>query len=116
MQLLERLPAVDPAPAATPPDVHCDRLLDLFHRWCREAENLGRRLATTERRLELSQRSAHDHRLALVPDRDARESCDDLQALCDHLAEELAHLRLALVGTAEEIDRTLSLIDAAQPA
>jgi hypothetical protein len=104
MQLLSRNPVVG----------HGERLLALHWRWRREAERLGRALAAAENELDQQWRETSQRRLSgSEPTHADRECIAELQHERDFLADELAHIRLALAGLAIEC---AEVADVGQPS
>lgn len=104
MQLLSRNPIVD----------HGERLLALQWRWRLEADRLGVALAAAESELDGLCRATSELRLSGVEPTAADRGCiAGLQHERDFLADELAHIRLALAGLAIECRE---LVGAGQPA
>lgn len=91
-----------PDPAAS--GVMRPRLQALAARWLAECEQLHLALMVRQGELEQCQRLAAMPAVAAQPaDPFLLRLCDELAASCDHLADELAHVRLALLGLAEEL-------------
>jgi uncharacterized protein involved in exopolysaccharide biosynthesis len=85
-------------------DPHGYRLRDLLSRFREQELALGAQLRLHQEVLESVQRAAARHSVDLKEvQRPLLQRCNDLQIECDCLATELVHVRMAVVGAAEEL-------------
>ena len=83
---------------------HARRLRELVAGFEAEERRMTCVLRTLQSRLEAGHREASCHQIAASPDAPAwLDRCSELQQQCDALAAELAHCRLAIAGTSEEL-------------
>jgi hypothetical protein len=84
---------------------HAARLRQLLRRYRDEAFRLQGSLAELEHEIEFWQRETAIARPLDIGEADRlAERCRDMQAECDHLSVELAHVRLAQAGAAAELN------------
>lgn len=85
-------------------DSHGHRLRDLLGRFRDEELALSASLRAHQDELESVQRAAARHRVDLEEiQRPLLARCTELQTLCDDLATELVHVRMAVAGACEEL-------------
>lgn len=93
-----------PAPDAEPRAAHRQRLCRLLQRFRSEERELAQSLRSLQAELDFWQRETAIART--IDPRDADRlavQVGELQEVCDLTADELAHVRLALHGAAEEL-------------
>jgi hypothetical protein len=85
-------------------DAHGHRLRDLLGRFRDQELALSANLRQHQEELEAVQRAAARHRVDLDEiQRPLLVRCSELQILCDDLATELVHVRMAVAGACEEL-------------